>query len=127
MRPETFSRKEADGPWRAWQPPCSGLWLEGALQSHDLRRPPFPLVAPARPGRGVELGGSAMATAPRCGCCLGVPGFWKRLFPAYDPRLLALSVLAYSLAVLGCSFALAKPRWGAASRGSSAKGLTSSS
>ncbi|HEX9945711.1 MAG TPA: VWA domain-containing protein [Thermoanaerobaculia bacterium] len=37
---------------------------------------------------------------------------WDRLFPAYAPRRLALSVATLALAVLGASLALARPRWG---------------
>lgn len=40
-------------------------------------------------------------------------GLWDRLLAAYNPRRLALSVAALSLAVLGTALALARPRWGA--------------
>ncbi|MFL6260098.1 MAG: VWA domain-containing protein [Thermoanaerobaculia bacterium] len=39
-------------------------------------------------------------------------GLWSRLLPAFAPRRLTLSVAALALAVLGASFALARPRWG---------------
>ncbi|HVT60765.1 MAG TPA: VWA domain-containing protein [Thermoanaerobaculia bacterium] len=39
-------------------------------------------------------------------------GLWHRLFPAYRPGRLALSVACLALAVLGAAGALARPRWG---------------
>jgi len=39
-------------------------------------------------------------------------GLWRRLFPAFAPRRIVLSVVFLGLAVLGAAAALARPRWG---------------
>lgn len=48
---------------------------------------------------------------------------WDRLFPAYAPRRLALSVATLVLAVLGASLALARPRWGVSEQTVERKGI----
>jgi Ca-activated chloride channel family protein len=50
-------------------------------------------------------------------------GLWDRLLPAFAPRRLTLSVLALALAVLGASFALARPRWGSGEQKVERKGV----
>ncbi|HYN20709.1 MAG TPA: VWA domain-containing protein [Thermoanaerobaculia bacterium] len=39
-------------------------------------------------------------------------GLWRRLFPTFAPRRIALSVMFLGLAILGAVAALARPRWG---------------
>ena len=48
---------------------------------------------------------------------------WDRLFPAYAPRRLALSVVTLALAVLGASLALARPRGGVSEQTVERKGI----
>jgi Ca-activated chloride channel homolog len=50
-------------------------------------------------------------------------GLWSRLLPAFAPRRLTLSVAALALAVLGASFALARPRWGSGEQKVERKGV----
>jgi Ca-activated chloride channel family protein len=50
-------------------------------------------------------------------------GLWNRLLPAFAPRRLTLSVAALALAVLGASFALARPRWGSGEQKVERKGV----
>jgi Ca-activated chloride channel family protein len=50
-------------------------------------------------------------------------GLWDRLFPAYAPRRLALSVATLALAVLGASLAMARPRWGTGEQKVERKGV----
>jgi Ca-activated chloride channel family protein len=50
-------------------------------------------------------------------------GLWDRLFPAYDPRRLRLSVATLALAVLGTSLAIARPRWGEGTQKVERKGV----
>jgi Ca-activated chloride channel family protein len=48
---------------------------------------------------------------------------WKRLLPAYAPRRLTLAVATLAVAVLGASFALARPRWGSGEQKVERKGV----
>src|SRR3954468_9647480 len=48
---------------------------------------------------------------------------WKRLLPAYAPRRLSLAVATLAVAVLGASFALARPRWGSGEQKVERKGV----
>jgi Ca-activated chloride channel homolog len=50
-------------------------------------------------------------------------GLWNRLLPAFAPRRLTLSVATLALAVLGASFALARPRWGSGEQKVERKGV----
>lgn len=50
-------------------------------------------------------------------------GLWKRLFPDYAPRRIALSVAFLALAVAGASLALAQPRWGGGEQKVERKGV----
>ncbi|HWM94678.1 MAG TPA: VWA domain-containing protein [Thermoanaerobaculia bacterium] len=50
-------------------------------------------------------------------------GLWDRLFPAYAPRRIALSVTFLTLAVAGATLALARPRWGSGEQKVERKGV----
>jgi Ca-activated chloride channel family protein len=50
-------------------------------------------------------------------------GLWDRLFPAYAPRRIALSVAFLALAVAGAALALAQPRWGSGKQEVERKGV----
>jgi Ca-activated chloride channel homolog len=50
-------------------------------------------------------------------------GLWDRLFPAYAPRRIALSVTFLTLAVAGAGLALARPRWGGGEQTVERKGV----